>query len=147
VTFPSGIDSGNRLRVVGEGDAGFNGGRPGDFYFLVKIKIDSVFSRQGNNLYMHLPITFSQAVLGDEVHIKTFDSEERVRIPPEVQQGHIIKLKGKGFHEVNRWSRGDLLIELHIVTPEKVSKKEIELFKELRQFELSRTKKMDFTNQ
>jgi len=140
VTFPAGIDEGNRLRVAGEGEGGSLGGAPGDLYLVVKIKDDKNFQRQGNDLLCQLPISFSQAALGDQISIKTFEDVEKVKIPPAAQNGQVIKIKGKGFRQIDRWSRGDLLIQIHVMTPQKLSPQEADLFKKLREIEKSKEK-------
>jgi molecular chaperone DnaJ len=135
VTFPAGIDEGNRLRVAGEGEGGRQGGSPGDLFIMVRIRPDKVFRRQGNDLLMQLPVSFAQAALGDLVSIKTFEGTEKIKIPPSAQNGQILKIRNKGFHQVNRWSRGDLLVQVVVVTPRNLSRQETELFKKLREIE------------
>ncbi len=135
VTFPAGIDEGNRLRVAGEGEGGRQGGSPGDLYIVVRIKPDKHFQRQDNDLLYRLPISFSQAALGDLVNVKTFEGAEKIKIPPSTQNGQVLKIKNKGFHQVNRWSRGDLLVQIHVMTPRGLSRQELELFKKLREIE------------
>ena len=114
MTFPAGIDEGNRLRVSGEGEGGRQGGSPGDLYIVVRIQPDKRFQRQGQDLLLRLPISFSQAALGDLVTIQTFEGAEKIKIPAAAQNGQILKIKNKGFHQVNRWSRGDLLVQVHV---------------------------------
>ncbi len=138
VTFPAGVNSGNRLRIGGEGESGYNGGRPGDLYVIIQIEEDDRFQRQENDLIYKLEITFAQAALGDEVKVKTFAGTEMIRIHPETQNGKIIKIKGKGFKNLNSWGRGDLQIIVNVVTPVKLSKREKEIFKELREIEKSK---------
>jgi len=135
VTFPAGIDEENRLRVSGEGEGGKQGGAPGDLYIVVRIKPDKRFQRQGQDLLYQLPISFSQAALGDQVSVKTFEGVEKIKIPPSTQNGQILKIRNKGFHHVNRWSRGDLLVQIHVMTPRNLSRQETELFKKLREIE------------
>jgi molecular chaperone DnaJ len=135
VNFPAGIAEGNRLRVAAEGEGGRDGGSPGDLYIMVKIKTDKFFQRHGNDLLYLLPISFSQAALGDSVSIKTFEGTEKIKVPPAAQNGQVLKIKGKGFRQVNRWSRGDLLIQINVVTPRNLSRQETELFKKLREIE------------
>jgi molecular chaperone DnaJ len=135
VTFPAGVDSGNRLRVVGEGEGGMLGGAPGDLYLLIQVREDEKFKRQENDLLYTLAITFAQAVLGDEVSIRTFDGVEKIKIPPETHNGQVLRLKGKGFKHVNRWGNGDLLIPVSVKTPSHLSAREKELFRELREIE------------
>jgi molecular chaperone DnaJ len=135
VTFPAGIDEGNRLRVSGEGEGGRRGGTPGDLYIVVRIQPDKQFRRHGLDLLYQLPISFSQAALGDQVTIQTFEGAEKIKIPSSTQSGQILKIKNKGFHQVNRWSRGDLLVQIQVATPRNLSRQESELFKKLREFE------------
>ena len=138
VAFPAGIDEGNRLRVSGEGGGGREGGSPGDLFVMIKIKADKNFQRHGNDLLFQLPVSFSQAALGDQVSIKTFEGTEKIKIPPAAQNGQVLKIKNKGFRQVNRWSRGDLLIQVNVVTPHTLSRQETELFKKLREIEVGR---------
>lgn len=138
VTFPAGVDEGNRLRVSGEGEGGREGGSPGDLFIMVKIKPDKHFQRHGHDLLYRLSVSFSQAALGDQVGIKTFEGTEKIKIPPAVQNGQVLKIKNKGFRQVNRWSRGDLLIQINVVTPNTLSHQETELFKKLREIETGR---------
>ncbi len=135
VTFPAGIDEGNRLRVAGEGEGGRQGGSPGDLYVVVRVKPDKRFQRHGQDLVLQLPITFSQAALGDQVAIQTFEGTERIKVPPATQSGQVLKIKGKGFHQVNRWSRGDLLVQVLVQTPRSLTRQESELFRKLREIE------------
>jgi molecular chaperone DnaJ len=135
ITFPAGVAEENKLRVTGEGEGGLNGGSPGDLYLIIRIEEDGEFSREEDDLIYEFEITFAQAALGDEVKIKTFWGTERIKIHPEVQTGKIIKIKGKGFRKVNTYGKGDFLVKLNVVTPEKLSKKEKELFRELREIE------------
>jgi molecular chaperone DnaJ len=135
VTIPAGVDNGNRLRVGGEGEGGYNGGRPGDLYVILVIEEDDKFKRQDNDLIYRLDITFAQAAMGDNIKIKTFYGSEKIKIHPESQNGKIIRIKGKGFKNVNGWGKGDLLVILNVVTPTRISKEEKELFRQLREIE------------
>ncbi|MCU0237277.1 MAG: molecular chaperone DnaJ [Acidobacteria bacterium] len=135
VSFPAGIDDGNRLRVSGEGEGGRQGGAPGDLYISARIRPDKRFQRHGQDLLLQLPVSFSQAALGDQVTIQTFEGAEKIKIPPAAQNGQILKIKNKGFHQVNRWSRGDLLVQVRVQTPRSLSRQETELFKKLRELE------------
>ncbi|HNX97969.1 MAG TPA: molecular chaperone DnaJ [Candidatus Aminicenantes bacterium] len=135
VTFPAGIDSGNRLRVVGEGEEGQQGGRPGDLYLMVKIEEDGRHQRQGNDLLLTVPVSFAQAALGDEIPLTTFAEAESVKIPAGTQSGQTIRIRGKGFREVNRAGRGDLLVVVSLRTPTRLSPREEALLRELRDLE------------
>ncbi len=140
VTFPPGVDNGNKMRIPGEGEGGYNGGRSGDLYVIIEIEEDDNFERQDNNLVHKLEITFSQAALGDEIKIDTFYGKEKIRVTPETQDGKIIRLKGKGFKNVNSWGKGDMLVIIDVVTPVQLSRKERELFRELREIEKNKAK-------
>ena len=139
VTIPAGVDSGNRLRVGGEGEGGYGGGRAGDLYVILNVEEHDRFKRQDLDLIYQLDITFAQAVLGDEVKINTFDGAEKIKIHPESQTGKITRLKGKGFKQVNSWGKGDLLVVLNVITPTHLTKREKELFRELRDIEKVKT--------
>lgn len=140
ITFPPGVKTGNKMRVAGEGEDGLNGGRPGDLYILIDIEEDYHFKRQDNDLIYELNISFSQAALGDALRIKTFYGTETIKIPPETQNNEIIKVKGKGFKNVNGWGKGDFLVIIKVETPRKLTRKEKELFKELRKIEKEKNK-------
>lgn len=139
VTIPAGVDNGNRLRVNGEGEGGYGGGRAGDLYVILHVEEDNRFKREENDLIYRLDITFAQAALGDDVKINTFGGTEKIKIHPESQTGKITRIKGKGFKNVNGWTRGDLLVILNVVTPTQLSKAEKELFRQLRELEQKKT--------
>lgn len=136
VTFPAGVDTGNRLRVSEEGEEGYNGGGPGDLFLIINVEQDREFKRKDSDLIHELCITFSQAALGDEVKIKTFYGTEKIRILPETQSRKIIRLKGKGFMNLNGWARGDLLVTVKVISPTRLSNKEMEIFKKLQEIEI-----------
>lgn len=140
VNIPPGVDSGNKIRISGEGEEGRNGGRPGDLYILIEIEEDKDFRREGNDLIHEMNITFSQAALGDTVKVNTFTGSEKIKIPPETQNGKVIKIKGKGFKNVNGWGKGDFLVVIRVQTPKKLSHREKELFKKLRTIEKEKNK-------
>ncbi|MCP5052148.1 MAG: molecular chaperone DnaJ [bacterium] len=139
VTIPAGVDNGNRLRVTGEGEGGSSGGRSGDLYVILVIEEDDHFRREGNDLIYELDITFAQAALGDDIKVKTFTGTEKIKIHPESQNRKIVRLRGKGFKNVNGWGKGDLMVILNVVTPTRLSKKEKELFRKLRDIEKDKT--------
>jgi molecular chaperone DnaJ len=135
VTIPAGVDNGNRLRVSGEGEGGHNGGRSGDLYVILMIEEDDLFKRENNDLIYRLDISFAQAALGDTIKIETFSGSEKIKIHPESQNGKTIRIKSKGFRNVNGWGKGDLLVILNVITPTQLNKKEKELFRNLRELE------------
>ena len=142
VKFPAGVADGNRLRVGGEGEEGYNGGRSGDLYVQINVAQHDLFRREGNDLIHELEITFAQAALGDDIKIETFYGTEKIKIHPESQNGKIIRFKGKGFKNVNGWGKGDLLVVLKVVTPTHLTRKERDLFRQLREIEKQRSGKV-----
>ncbi len=139
VKLPPGVDTGNRLRVPGEGEGGYNHGSPGDLYVIINVEEHDEFEREGNDLIYKLDLTFAQAALGDEIKIETFYGKEKIKIPPETQTGKTFRIKGKGFKNPNSsWEKGDFLVVVSVVTPVKLSKREKQLFRELREIEQSK---------
>lgn len=138
VNFPAGVANGNRLRLTGEGEEGYNGGPHGDLYVIINVEEDNRFRREDNDLVFELEISFAQAALGDTVAIETFYGTEKIKIPPESQGGKITRIKGKGFKNVNGWGKGDLVVILKVVTPTHLTRKERDLFQQLRELELLR---------
>ena len=131
IKIPAGVDTGTRLRIAGEGEAGGQGGPAGDLYVVLHVQEHPLFERRENTLYCSVPITFPQAALGAEIRVPTLDGEERIKIPSGTQSGTIIRLKGKGFPNLNGGGRGDLLVELNVVTPKKLSREQRRLIEQL----------------
>lgn len=132
VKIPSGIDDGQRIRVAHEGEMGYQGTNPGDLYLLLRVVPSKEFKRDGFNLFKDLPISFTQAILGAKVLVKTLDGEIELSIPSGTQPETVFKIKGKGVPHINQPNRrGDLLITARVVIPSKLSKKEKELLKQL----------------
>ncbi len=133
VKIPAGVDSGTRLRVAGEGEAGVNGGSSGDLYIAMTVKEHPTFKRDGGELHMRLPISFPQAALGTTVAVETLggDKEDLV-IPSGTQPGKVLRLKGKGMPRL-RGGRGtgDLHVHITVDVPSKLSDKERALLEEL----------------
>jgi len=135
VSFPAGIDAGQRLRISGEGEEGSNGGPPGDMYLLIQVGEHDRFRREEDDLIHDLKISFPQAVLGVSLPLLTLDGEERIEVPPGILSGDVLRLKGKGFKRINRMGKGDLLIHVRVVTPKNPGRREKELYKELQDLE------------
>jgi molecular chaperone DnaJ len=131
VKIPAGIDNGQRIRVAGEGEAGYRGTQPGDLYLVMKVKPSKEFVRDGYTLLKEMPVSFTQAALGSKLIIKTLDGDIELKIPAGTQAGTVFKVKGKGIPHVNGKGRGDMLITARVVVPNKLSKKEKELLKAL----------------
>lgn len=131
IKIPPGVDTGTRLRVAGEGEAGTRGGAPGDLYVLLHVKEHPIFDRRESNLYCSIPVSFPQAALGAEIYVPTLEGKEKVKIPEGTQSGTIIRLKGKGFPNLNGGGRGDLFVELKVVTPKKLTREQRRLIEQL----------------
>ena len=93
VKIPAGVDQDDRIRLTGEGEAGVNGGPPGDLYVVVKLKPHAVFQRDGADLHCEMPISFATAALGGEIEIPTLDGHAKIKIPPETQTGQVFRLR------------------------------------------------------
>ena len=132
VKVPAGVEEGARILYSGEGEAGLNGGPSGDLYVVLHAKEHSFFEREGKNLYCVVPISFPQAALGTEIQVPTLDGEYTLKVPEGTQTGTTFKAKGKGVPVLNGRGRGDLLIEVKVQTPAKLTQRQRELLEELR---------------
>lgn len=133
IEIPAGIDTNQVIKLKGKGDAGKRGAESGDLYVRVIVEKDKVFERRGDDLLMELPISISQAVLGDKVKIKTLEKNEIfVKIPNGVSSGKILKVSRRGIPHFSGFGRGDLYIEIRVETPEKLNKNQKELFQQLK---------------
>jgi molecular chaperone DnaJ len=130
VKIPSGVDNGDRIRLGGEGEAGVNGGPPGDLYVVVHLKEHPVFKRHGDDLHCEMPISFATAALGGEIEIPTLDGHAKIKIPAETQSGKVFRLRGKGIKGVRSHAPGDLLCHMMVETPVNLSERQRELLRE-----------------
>jgi len=129
--IPPGVDDGTRLRVSGEGEAGFQGGPPGDLYVVVKVCEHPFFERRGNDLYCTIPISVVQAVLGAEIKVPTLKGEERLRIPEGTQPGSVFRLRSKGFPSLDGRGHGDLYVMIQVAVPRGLSREQRRLIEAL----------------
>ncbi|SDS94232.1 molecular chaperone DnaJ [Halopseudomonas xinjiangensis] len=133
VKVPAGVDTGDRIRLAGEGEAGVNGGPAGDLYVVVSVREHKIFQRDGKNLYCEVPISFADAALGGELEVPTLDGRVKLKIPDGAQTGKLFRLRGKGVTPVRGGSAGDLLCRVVVETPVNLTKRQRELFEELRE--------------
>lgn len=131
VKIPAGVETGSRLRVQGEGEAGTQGGPAGDLYVVIHLAEHERFERQGSNLYVSLPITFAQAALGAEVFVNTIEGEEKIKIPTGTQTGTVFRLKGKGMPVLGGRGHGDLFVSVSVVTPTSLTREQRKLLEQL----------------
>ena len=132
VKIPEGVDTGDRIRLSGEGEAGINGGPAGDLYVQMHLKEHELFTRDENDLLCTMPIKFSQATLGGSLKVPTLSGEVNLKIPPETQTGKVFRLRGKGVKSVRSSMTGDLLCRIEVETPINLTAKQKKL---LEQFE------------
>ena len=132
VNIPAGIETGRRIRLSGEGDAGLRGGPNGDLYVMLNVKSHKLFKRDGANLRCRVPITITRAALGGEIEVPTIEgSRASVKIPAGTQTGQQFRLKGKGMSMLRSSGRGDMYIEIFVETPVSLNKKQQNLMKDL----------------
>lgn len=130
VRIPPGVDEGAQMRVAGEGEGGVGGGPPGDLYVVLHVKQHAFFTRQGNELYCALPLTFPQAALGAEVDVPILDGVAQLRVPAGAQNGDVLRLRGKGMPSLHGRGRGDACYSVVVEVPRKLTGKQKEILEE-----------------
>lgn len=136
ITVPEGVDTGHQLRITGKGAAGYNGGPNGDIYIEFKVKDHPLFERKENDIYVDVPITITDAVLGCKKEVPTLNGSVILDIDPGSQAGDQLRLRGKGVKDPTRNKKGDMYVVLDVVIPDKLDRKQKELFKELAKTDL-----------
>lgn len=131
VKVPAGIDDGQKLKISREGGPGFKGGPSGDLYVDVQVADHSIFIREETDVFCEVPVSFSQAALGDEVEVPTLSGKVMVKVPAGTQSGKRMRLKGKGISRIDGRGIGDQIIHLMVETPTKLSGEQRELFEQL----------------
>ncbi|HEU4626497.1 MAG TPA: molecular chaperone DnaJ [Steroidobacteraceae bacterium] len=131
VKVPAGVDTGDRIRLGGEGEAGRNGGPPGDLYVEIVVREHPIFERDGAHLSCEVPISFATAALGGSVEVPTLDGEVTIKIPAETQSGRVFRLRGKGVKPVRGGARGDLFCRVVVETPVSLTAEQKELVRKL----------------
>ncbi|HSH25854.1 MAG TPA: molecular chaperone DnaJ [Massilibacterium sp.] len=131
VKIPAGVDTGQQIRIPGEGEKGINGGPNGDLYVVFDVNDHEFFERDGNDVYCEMPLTFTQAALGDEIEVPTLHGKVKLKIPAGTQTGTRFRLRQKGIKDVRGYGMGDQHVIVRVVTPTKLTDKEKELLREL----------------
>jgi molecular chaperone DnaJ len=131
IKIPAGVETGSRLRISGEGEAGVNGGPSGDLFVVVHVKEHETFERQGANLYSAVPISFGQAALGAEIKVQTLDGEEDLKIPAGTQTGTVFRLRSHGMPVLGGRGKGDLFVAVTLITPKSLTKEQRKLLEKL----------------
>lgn len=129
VKIPAGVDTGDRIRLGGEGEPGQNGGPAGDLYVNVVVREHAIFTREGTDLYSEVPIDFVTATLGGELEVPTLEGRVVLKIPPETQSGKMFRLRGKGVKSVRGGATGDLICRVTIETPVNLNKQQKDLLR------------------
>jgi molecular chaperone DnaJ len=136
VKIPSGVDEGTRIRISGEGEAGGRGAPPGDLYIFLHVKRHAIFDREGTNLGARCPISFTTAALGGEIEVPGLDGEPiEIKIPAGIQSGKQLRHRGSGMPVLNGRGRGDMVLEIVVETPTKLSVRQKELLQQFRETE------------
>ncbi len=129
VRIPQGIDTGQRLRIRGEGEVGESGGMTGDLHVVISVEDHPIFIRRGDDLLVELPLSFPQAALGDEIEVPTMEGPARLKVPPSTQSGKVFRMRGKGMYSLEGRSKGDLHVKVFIEVPQKLTDEQEELLK------------------
>ena len=137
IKIPAGVDSGSRLRLSGEGEAGEPGAPNGDLHVVLHVKEHEIFERRDSNLYCSVPISFTQAALGAEVPVPTLNGSERLRIPEGTQSASVFRMKGKGMPGLGGRGQGDMFVAVNLVTPTHLTREQRKLLDELSKLEAS----------
>jgi len=130
VRIPPGVDNGSRLKLRGEGEAGFAGGPAGDLYVVIHVREHAIFARQDNDVIVEVPVSFPQAALGAEIEVPTLDGKVKFKIPSGTQSSKVFRLKGKGFTDLHGYGRGDELVKIVVETPRRLTARQRELLEE-----------------
>ena len=133
VKVPAGVDTGDRIRLAGEGEAGPEGGPAGDLYVQVRVREHALFRREGRDLYCEVPISIVDAALGGEIEVPTLDGRVKLKIPAETQTGRLFRLRGKGVTSVRGGGQGDLLCRVILETPVNLNAEQKELLGKLQE--------------
>ena len=127
VKIPAGVDNGDRIRLVGQGEAGPAGAEPGDLYVEVRVREHAIFQRDGDDLHCEIPLRFGQAALGADIAVPTLEGEAEIKVPAETQNGKLFRLRGKGVKSVRSGRAGDLICRVVVETPVRLTAEQREL--------------------
>lgn len=136
VPIPAGVEDGMRLKMSGYGDAGENGGPNGDLYVFINVKEDEIFTREGDDAIIEIPLSFTEAALGCKKEIPTpLSGTYRIAVPEGVQSGKVLRVRGEGLPNVHGQGRGDLLVKVIVETPVNLAEKQKKLLEEFAKLE------------
>jgi molecular chaperone DnaJ len=135
VAIPAGVDDRMRVRLQGEGEPSPDGGPPGDCYCFVSVRPHSIFKRDGKNLILHVPISYCQAALGAKLEVPTLSGPEQIEIPAGTQHGDVFRIRQRGVPDLRGGAVGELLVQVYLEVPKKVSARQETLLRELAELE------------
>jgi molecular chaperone DnaJ len=135
VKVPAGVETGTRLKLSGEGETGVRGGPPGDLYVVIVVKEHALFTRQGDDIYCEVPVSFAQAALGAQIEIPTISGRTTLKVPPGTQTGAEFRVRGKGFPNVRGYGHGDLLARIFVEVPTHLTAKQRDLLEQYAKLE------------
>lgn len=141
VKIPAGVDNGSRLRLSGEGEAGSNGGPPGDLYVFISVSPHEFFMREENHILCEIPISFIQAALGDEISVPTLEGKTKIKIPKGTQPGDLYRMPGHGIPSLRTRKKGDQVLRFNLKTPTHMNKKQEALLREFAKLESKKLSK------
>jgi molecular chaperone DnaJ len=118
VTIPKGVKEGSKVRIAGKGEPGYNGGQPGDLYLVIHLKPHNILKREGDDLFMEIPVTVGEAVAGAKISVPTIDGSVNLKVPPGSQSGQTLRLKGKGAVNTKTGKRGDMMVKIVVKVPQ-----------------------------
>lgn len=139
VDLPAGVDTGSRLRLNGEGEAGEGGGPRGDLYIYVEVEPDEIFSRDGNDVICEIPISFVQAIVGDKIRVPTLTGEAELRVPAGTQPGTLFRLRGMGIKDLRGYHKGDQIVRIQVEIPTRISREQRELMERFQSLSTEKT--------
>ncbi|MBW1803494.1 MAG: molecular chaperone DnaJ [Deltaproteobacteria bacterium] len=134
VTIPQGVKEGSKVRVAGKGEPGLDGGQPGDLYLIIHIKPHPLIKREGDNLFMEVPVTVREAIAGGSITIPTIEGQVSVKVPPKSQSGQTLKLKGKGAMNLKTKKQGDMMVKLVVKVPKTDDREILEAVEKMDRF-------------
>jgi molecular chaperone DnaJ len=130
IRIPPGVDTGSKLRILGEGEEGGRGATSGDLFVFIYVEAHEFFARDGEDVVFQVPISFPQATLGAEIEIPTLNGSKPLKIPKGIESGELLRMKGEGFPRLRSSGRGDLVAQIMVKTPKNLTKRQEELLKE-----------------
>ncbi|HEX67839.1 MAG TPA: molecular chaperone DnaJ [bacterium] len=135
VKIPAGVKDGSRLRIRGEGEAGYHGGPPGDLYLVIRVAPHSLFKREGDDVIVEIPVPLTLALLGGEVDVPTLEGKVKMKIPPGTQNGTIFRLRGKGIPHLYGRGKGDELVKVKVEIPVNLTSRQKEILEKFKELE------------